>query len=216
MKRVLFLILACTIVLCAHLQARPALAAGPEEGRPGDVFAKGGVHFQLVSGLLFSSHIFSNGVRVTNAWQTDLRLGWIFTRPLLEGSLFRGNFEAIAELADAWIYKGPGSYYGGITLLVRYNFVQPGAKLIPYAQVGAGIIYNNAYKDETQNAIGQAIEFTPQAGLGFHYLVKENWSIDLEGVYHHISNAGLAKRNMGLNSFGGLLGVTYYFDRPRK
>ncbi len=212
LKKGALLILVCIIALYGHFQARPTFGAEPEK----TAFPKNGVHLQLVSGPLFSSHIFSNGVKVTNVWQTDVRLGWIFTRPLLNESLFRGNFEAIFELANAWIYHGPGNYYGGITALLRYNFVQPGARLVPYAQIGAGIIYNDMYKDETQNAIGQAIEFTPQAGLGFHYLFKEKWSINVEGIYHHISNAGLARRNTGLNSFGGLIGVTYFFDRGRK
>lgn len=205
----------CIIALCGSFLSTPAFASESEKGQT-DAFAKDGVNLQLVTGSLFSSHIFANGVKVTNAWQTDLRLGWIFTKPLLNESLFRGNFQAIFEIANAWIYKGPGNYYGGITALLRYNFVQPGAKLIPYAQIGAGVIYNDAYKDETQNAIGQAFEFTPQAGIGLHYLLKENWSIDFEGVYHHISNAGLARRNVGLNSFGGLIGVTYFFDQTRK
>ena len=76
-----------------------------------------------------------------------------------------------------------------------------------------GIVHTNAYKDNSQDAIGQAIEFTPQASLGFRYFLKEKWSVDFEGIFHHISNANLADRNAGLNSFGGFIGVSYLFDR---
>jgi len=74
-------------------------------------------------------------------------------------------------------------------------------------------VYTDAYKDYSQNAIGQAIEFTPQASLGLHYLIDKKWSIDTEAMFHHISNAGLSERNRGINSFGGFIGLTYFFDR---
>ena len=84
----------CIIALCGSFLSTPAFASESEKGQT-DAFAKDGVNLQLVTGSLFSSHIFANGVKVTNAWQTDLRLGWIFTKPLLNESLFRGNFQAI-------------------------------------------------------------------------------------------------------------------------
>ena len=105
-----------------------------------------------------------------------------------------------------------GNYIGGITALLRYNFVQPGWRLVPYVHGGVGIVYTDAYKDKTQRAIGQAIEFTPQCSLGFRYLIKKNWSLDAEAMFHHISNAGLDKRNRSINAIGGFVGVTYFFD----
>ena len=66
----------------------------------------------------------------------------------------------------------------------------------------------------TQSAVGQAIEFTPQAGIGLHYFIGRIWSIDAEAMFHHISNAGISySRNGGTNAIGGFLGVTYFFDR---
>jgi hypothetical protein len=62
--------------------------------------------------------------------------------------------------------------------------------------------------------IGQAIEFTPQASLGFRSLIHPNWSIDAEAMFRHISNANLAGRNDGINALGGFIGLTYFF-KPR-
>jgi len=70
-------------------------------------------------------------------------------------------------------------------------------RLTPYIQVGAGIVYNDVYKDRTQNIIGQSIEFTLRGGLGFRFMITDFWSIDLEGALEHISNAGLSDRNAG-------------------
>jgi hypothetical protein len=44
--------------------------------------------------------------------------------------------------------------------------------------------------------------------------LAKNWSFDAEFMYHHISNASLADRNIGVNSFGGFVGFTYLFDKP--
>ena len=175
------------------------------------IYTKDRISFQMVSGAIFSPFALASRTPVLNYAQTNLRLGWMLTDP--SGSApFTGNWELIMELTNAYIYKGFGHYIGGLTGLFRYNFVQPDAKIIPYFQLGAGIVYNDAYKDDTQSAIGQAIEFTPQASLGLHYLLSNNWTIDAEAIFHHISNAGLDHRNRGINAFGGFIGLTYLFD----
>jgi lipid A 3-O-deacylase len=114
------------------------------------------------------------------------------------------------------VVRGPGNVVGGTSLLLRYNFVQPNYRVVPYIQGGAGILFNDIYKDHTQNAVGQVQEFALEAAVGFHYLVHPNWSVDLEGDFFHISNAGMSRRNAGLNSLGGMVGVTYYFHKIRK
>ncbi len=56
------------------------------------------------------------------------------------------------------------------------------------------------------------MEFSLRGGLGFRWMITQCWSIDVEGAFEHISNAGLADRNGGLNAGGGFLGITRYFD----
>ena len=70
------------------------------------------------------------------------------------------------EVSHALIYQGPGSYWAGITALIRYNFIPPDSKWIPYVQAGVGVVRTDAHKDHGQDAIGQATEFNPQASLG--------------------------------------------------
>ncbi|MCF8143102.1 MAG: acyloxyacyl hydrolase [Deltaproteobacteria bacterium] len=177
-----------------------------------DVYAKGRLSLQLVSGALFSLTNVPDGTPVFNYAQTNLRLGVMFTDPGPQDCFLRGNWEGIFEVTNSIIFKGFGNYMGGVTALVRYNFVQPDWKVIPYLQAGAGIIYNDAYKDQSQNAIGQAIEFTPQASVGLHYMISDKWALDVEGMIQHISNADMAERNSGINAVGGFVGITYFFD----
>jgi hypothetical protein len=170
------------------------------------------ITFQVVSGALFSPIGVGPDHPTFNYAQTNLRLGWMLNSPGQDHPL-RGNFEAIIELSVSGIFNGFGDVIIGPSALVRYNFVQPGWKVVPYIQGGAGIVYTDAYQDGTQDAIGQAIEFTPQASVGAKILVAEDWSVDVEGMFHHISNASIADRNKGINALGGFVGATYYFDK---
>lgn len=177
------------------------------------LFARHRTSIQLMSGALFSPFIWGRDRPTLNLFQTNLRLGWMLTEPGPENSIFRGCHELILEFTHGAIFSGPGSYMFGITPLGRYNFVQPGARLVPYFQAGVGIVYTDAYKDRTQNIIGQAIEFSPQVSIGLQYFVGKEWSIDVEGKLEHISNAGMSDRNEGVNSGGVFLGFTYFWDR---
>ena len=176
------------------------------------IYTEGRMSLQLVSGALFSLTGLPEGSPALNYAQTNVRLGWMLASPEPGGGVFRGNWEGLVEITNSIVFKGPGNYIGGVTGLLRYNFVQPDWDLIPYIQGGVGIVYNDVYKDDTQNAIGQAIEFTPQCSIGVHYLINKNWAVAAEGMFHHISNAGLSNRNSSINSLGGFIGVTYFFN----
>jgi len=143
--------------------------------------------------------------------QTILRLGWMLNDPGPSRFLPEGNWELMFELCRSSVTAGPGNYMEGFSALVRYNFVSHGRRLIPYIQGGVGILFNDVYKDRSQDAIGQDLEFTPQIGLGIQYMLTNNWSIIAEGKCHHISNAGLSNRNDGMNALGASIGFAYFF-----
>jgi lipid A 3-O-deacylase len=193
----------------AHVpQLRPAL-----EEEPPLRFVEDRISVQLVSGVLFSPVGIGPDAETLNTSQTNLRLGWMLNSPSEDAHPLRGNFEALIELSTSGIFEGAGSLMIGPTALVRYNFVQPDWKVVPYVQAGVGMVYTDAYKDRNQDEIGQALEFTPQASVGLKILLSRDWSIDVEGMYHHVSNASIASRNDGVNALGGLIGATYYIDK---
>jgi lipid A 3-O-deacylase len=195
----------------SSLEGGGAMAA--EESGLTEAFSKGRFSFQSVAGVFFSPVFTSLFPRTAelNYTQLNLRLGRMLNDPRGGDSLWRGNFEAVFELTNSYVYKGPGNYIGGFNLLLRYNFIQPEAWAVPYLQIGAGIVYNDVYKDLDQRAIGQAIEFMLSLSLGSRFFLSNRWSIDVEAIYQHISNAGMDERNRGNNATGGLIGLTYYF-----
>jgi len=101
-----------------------------------EIFTEDRISFQIVSGVLFSPFALASRTPVLDYAQTNLRIGWMLNNPKQSESILRGNVEAIVELSNSIIYKGFGNYIGGITALIRYNFVQPDSQLIPYIQGG--------------------------------------------------------------------------------
>jgi lipid A 3-O-deacylase len=140
----------------------------------------------------------------------SLRLGIMLNDPWAIGPL-SGNFEVLGEVFAGGIFTGPGDVLAGATLVFRYNFVQPQARLVPYMQIGAGGVYTNIPEDESRGLISLPVEFNLQAGVGTRFLVNDHWSINVEGVYRHISNAEIKKPNYGIDAVGGNLGFGFSF-----
>jgi len=180
------------------------------------LFTMDRIEFSAQTGALFSPIGLGPNTPTYNVSQTDLRLGWMLTSPSGKGEWYDGNVEAIAELATGVVFSHYGSFSVGPTGLVRYNFVQPNWKVVPYIQAGAGFVYSDAYENKDQKALGSGLEFTPQAAVGLRYLLNNNWSINAEADFIHTSNAGTASRNLGTNAVGGLLGFSYFFDKVWK
>jgi len=190
--------------------------AAQNGGTADDIYVKGNKTLQAGTGLLVSPLFLRTERRDLDYSMTYLRGGYFLTDPSEKRFLPRGNLEGILQLAGMSVTEGFGDYMVEFAVLLRYNMVYPGWPIVPYFQFGAGIVYNDLYKDRTQDLVGQSIEFSPQASLGFRYLIGRRWSLDLEGMYHHVSNAGLDDRNVGVNAFGGSIAATYFFGSAPK
>lgn len=186
-------------------------AAGSTDGR----YAKGEMTLQAGTGLLVSPLLFRTHRRDLDYWMSFLRAGYMITSPSEKRLAPRGNGEVIMQVGGSVVTKGFGNYLTEFALLARYNLVYPKWPVVPYVQVGAGVVLNDLYKDRTQDLIGQAVEFSPQASVGLRWLLGKRWSLDAEAIFHHISCAGLDghARNVGTNAFGGFLGVTWFFGK---
>jgi lipid A 3-O-deacylase len=207
LKRI-WLVSLILLQLSAYAEAREPQGL---QDNPSELFKKNLLSLQFVTGALFAPASWGKDHREFDYVQTNLRLGWMLSDPIKTKYVGTGAFELLLELTNSVIIRGYGSYLRGFTVLGRYNLLLSNPKWVPYFQAGAGIVINDAYKDMTQSSIGQSVEFTPQGSIGLHYFVGRKWAVDVEGMFHHISNAGLAERNRGINAVGGFLGVTYFF-----
>ncbi len=208
------LIHAATILTLA---LTPAFA-GQEIATPGkeskaiifDPFEKGNKEFQL--GLSYNFSINTGSEKRPDVSDADihLRMGWMLTSPSGDGC-FRGNWELLTELFGGPIVDGPGDLFLGTTVFLRYNFVQPDAKWVPYFQLGAGGVYSNMKDDNVQRLLGQDLSFNLQAGLGLRYFSSERMAWFAEANIRHFSNASTAARNLGLNTVGFQVGASWFW-----
>ncbi len=211
MNRILLKALLMTLFLAA-LPAQ-AFAQGSPRSALVDYILKDQFSVQLVSGALFSPVIRPEARPDLHYIQTNIRLIWGLDPDLTARKLgLKGNLDVMFELTHSFIFEGAGDVISGVTGLLRYNLSSHTERWFPYIQAGVGFVYTDAYKDRSQDLIGQAIEFNPQFSLGVHYLIDKNWALDGEAMFHHISNAGMSDgRNIGVNAIGGFIGVTRYF-----
>ncbi len=99
--------------------------------------------------------------------------GGVSASPTPGGDAFyRGNVELLAEGQFFFETEPTSGFGGGFALVFRYNFL-PEGKFIPFVEAGAGILSLDF------DVAGQrdGFNFSPQAGLGFHYFLSENTAL---------------------------------------
>ena len=117
-----------------------------------------------------------------------------------------------------------GGTFTGMTLtpaIFRWNFAGKG-RFTPWAQAAGGVLWtNHKYPafgglplnivNDGPNADASVWNFTPQGGIGFHYFLHPNRSLDFSANGVHISSASLGDRNPGVNASVQLsLGYTWW------
>jgi lipid A 3-O-deacylase len=161
---------------------------------------KGGHEVQVWFG---GGHSVSGGTQNTGVFNAGLRYGWVLTGQRGPGFL-KGNFEyAIDAVPLFLVFQPKNTAYGlGLNPLgLKWNFV-PRGSIVPYFELGGGTLFTT-HDVPTGTS---STNFTTTAAFGFHHLgEKITWSLDAR--YMHISNAGLATPNPGINTFQVRLGL---------
>jgi len=184
-------------------------AAGEEADQQtdfSDYFQPDKYEVMLASGVMFSPIGADKGRHTVDYTLTGLQFGWMLTdvgRPVW----WRGNWEVALEAMGGEVYKGRGSYIAGGTAWMRYNFVQPNWRLVPYVQAGAGA----EGTDMDQRLIGEKFNFNLDVAAGLRCFVTRNWALDFECRYQHISNAKISNHDIGINAVGPMIGLSYFF-----
>jgi len=184
------------LILCVLLASSLCLSqTGPEEGgHEVEIWAGGG-------------HSVPGGTKNTGAFNAGLRYGWILTGPHLPG-FFRGRFEYAVDAVPVFLIFQPANTAYGVgfdPLGLKWNFERHG-RLSPYLELAGGTVFT----DHNIPTYANTVNFMDQAALGVHILgAKHNVSLELR--YMHISNAGLANLNPGINTVQVRLGIGKFF-----
>jgi hypothetical protein len=174
------------------------LAAGLSSAQTGP--EEGGHEVQIWAG---GGHSVPGGTSRTGIFDAGLRYGWVITGPHLPGFL-RGRFEYAVDAVPAYLIFQPANTAYGVgfsPLGLKWNFERRG-RLSPYFELSGGTLFS----DHSVPTYTNTLNFTSAAALGTHVLgATYNWSVELR--YLHISNAGLAVPNPGLNTVQVRVGV---------
>jgi len=128
------------------------------------------------------------------------------------GGWLRGYSEFYFEGQYDQIVHGPENHYEGLMVGPRYNFVQPGWKIVPFIEGGVGIGF--ADSNPLQGGLGQDFNFSFEVAAGAKYNINDDWFLRLACQYQHVSNAGLSEpqfANHPIDMLGPVLSVGYSF-----
>jgi len=172
------------------------------QARPED----GGREFQVWTG---GGHSVAGGTSHTAVWNAGLRYGRVLTRPHGPGFL-NGRFEYVLDATPLFILwqKYNTAYGGGFSPLgLKWDFASRGV-IEPYFELNGGTLFT----DKSVPTGTSAVNFTSAAAFGMH-LFGEKYAWSLEARYMHISNAGLATPNPGINTVQVRVGVGKFWHK---
>jgi lipid A 3-O-deacylase len=191
MKLVCFLVLFCGL-------AGAQTASGPLDGHPWDlgIWAAGGFS---VPGGTKDTHMVDAGVRFGKVLTSDHGPGFL-----------RGNFEWSADAIPVYYIWQPAppqnTYAAGFNPVnLKWNFTHS-ATAVPYLEFGGGVLFSNHQVPAGTNDIN----FLTHVALGFHLFQRPKQALTLSTRYEHISNAGLATPNPGINTVQFSVGWNWF------
>lgn len=164
---------------------------------------KGSHELQLWTG---GGHSVPGGTSRTGLFNFGARYGWILTKPWGPG-LLRGSFEYAAEVVPVFLVWQPTQTaygFGLDPLILKWNF-EGGEKIAPYLELTGGPLFSNRQVPPGTSRVN----FTSGAALGFYFRGRKV-TPSLEVRYMHISNAGLASPNPGINTLQVRVGFSWF------
>ena len=144
----------------------------------------------------------TTGASVMNA---GVRYGWVLTGDHLPGIL-RGKFEYAVDAVPMYLVIKNGTTYGGgfDPLVLKWDFVG-NKKVAPFVELAGGTLFS-AHEVPVGTS---SVNFRSGAAFGVHIL-GGSWGPTLAVRDEHISNAGLASPNPGINTVQVQVAITRF------
>ena len=173
-------------------------SASPLDAPRIEVAAESGYLF----GFINSPHSYEIGAEFLTA-----RLRW---GALQSDSWLRGYNQFYVSAVAEPIFRGIENHYFGINFGMRYNFVRPGSRLVPYISGGVGLGWIDS-RANIPGAQGQDFTFNILTAAGISYKMNDHWKLNTGILYQHLSNGGQTDPNPSLNLLGPQVAVSYSF-----
>jgi len=174
-----------------------------------DRFAKGNTTFGGQLGMGYTVQIPPGRDR------TDLSFAWIFpnwqynlTGIMAEDSFLRGALFWHVEGGLSLLTHRDHEYLVNFSpLMAEYKFLSPKRRWAPTLLAGAGFSMTN-WKDQAHKELGSEFEFLLHLGGGVE-VFRKTGSYSFNYRFFHVSNAGMQRPNIGLNTNVFSLGMSF-------
>jgi len=196
------------LVPIVFLPTRTALADRPKSGREllqEEVNAphlEWAVESAYLFGFINSPHSYEIGAEFLTA-----RLRW---GVIENDSWLRGYNQFYATVMAEPVVRGIENHYFGLNLGMRYNFVRPYWRVVPYISGGLGLGWIDSHAS-IPGAQGQDFTFNILTAIGASYEINSHWKLSVGVLYEHLSNGGQTDPNPSLNLLGPQVGLNYSF-----
>src|SRR5436190_630404 len=142
-------------------------------------------------------------------WNAGFRYGLILTAPHGTGFL-RGRLEYAVDAVPVFliVQKTETAYGVGINPFAFKWALDTHGSVVPYLELGGGTLFTTTKVPERTSRIN----FTTSAAIGLHFL-RSKRNLTTEVRFMHISNAGLATPNPGINTIQFRLGFGLFSQK---
>ncbi len=196
----LFIIISFIPLACISSLAQSDQTASNKEPTP---FHRGTNEWGLHTGWGVS---IAGGAGNRSYWMLVGRWGYILIDELGNGPL-RGNLQYGIEVIPVLVMSQSSTIYaaGFSPLQIRYNFIAI-RRLVPYVEIGGCILGSAEPLPENTSRLN----FLTHGGVGLQLLHHQSRTFQIGMRYQHISNAGIAERNPGINSLYFFTGLSWW------
>lgn len=147
------------------------------------------------------------GTSDTQVVNAGVRLGKVLTGNH-GGGFLRGNFEWSADFMPLYVVIQPANnaYGAGFNPVnLKWNFTSA-SRAVPYLELGGGVLFSSTEVP----ALTSTTNFLTHAAFGLHLFTREKRAFTMNVRYEHISNAGLATPNPGINTVQFGVGFNWF------
>jgi lipid A 3-O-deacylase len=201
--------LAWVLLIVGSAMAFPSDAQAEDSPQAHTIMRAGTIEAGLVTGYLQGNETFTSVSSNRSALYVLPRIGMVLTPEVGKG-FFAGNLELLLEPLYAHYFKPFGASAAGGSLVFKYNFLSFG-RWMPYWDFGLGMLWTNLAPRIPEQST--QFNFVMESGPGLHYFVTERVALTIGVRFHHISNADIGDRNLGLNSTLAYAGISMFWPR---
>jgi len=202
------------VLLCAALAGAAPSPSGAEAAQAPDAFARGRMALGLAAGYGLGADLFGSGGTENEevSFAALLPSFWLAPAGLLGGDAWYAGSPALGLEGGLFANAEPRcGIAGSAALLTRYHWLPPalrGGRLVPFLELSLGIGGLDFDLDQQDDGFN----FFLQGGAGAHWLFSPRAALSCGWRYHHVSNAGTRRPNIGINSHLLLFGLSVFLD----